>query len=373
MDDIDPAGNYTITRAVRFNFKYKSQAADAGLRHAFQTGSIKHEIVLNANTSTRKRYDPAGGWRQYISLSGTGNIYDPSYTARPQNIPSADGYVKAEENKLQSFGIADTLHFLDDSVLLTLGLRRQSVEQVFSDYHKTVTTPAVGLLFKVNERVSLYGNYIEGLSAGSTAPTTAANAGEVFEPYQTKQVEAGVKLDLNGFATTIAAFQIKQPSAYTDPTTNIYSVDGEQRNQGLELNFFGEQQRNLRVLGGMTWMQGKLMETSGGINEGKTAVEVPKLVAKLGVEYDITSVPGLTLTANAIHTGKQYINQANTLSVPSWRRYDLGARYVTRIGDKPVTLRASVFNITDKVYWMGQLYRGVSDPRTVQLSATIDF
>jgi iron complex outermembrane receptor protein len=52
---------------------------------------------------------------------------------------------------------------------------------------------------KVTEQVSVYANYIEGLSKGAMAPMTAANYGDVFAPYKTKQKEVGLKLDLGTF------------------------------------------------------------------------------------------------------------------------------------------------------------------------------
>jgi iron complex outermembrane receptor protein len=62
-------------------------------------------------------------------------------------------------------------------------------------------------------------------------------------------------------------------------------------------------------------------------------------------------VPALTLTGRVVHTGEQAANQANTLSLPSWTRFDLGARYVAVVGDKPLTLRFGVDNVANKRYW----------------------
>uniref|UniRef100_UPI001953B031 hypothetical protein n=1 Tax=Streptococcus pneumoniae TaxID=1313 RepID=UPI001953B031 len=71
-----------------------------------------------------------------------------------------------------------------------------------SRYDESANTPAAALLVKATERVSLYTNYIEGLSQGATAPMTAANAGDVFAPFRTKQKELGLKLDLVSFGCT---------------------------------------------------------------------------------------------------------------------------------------------------------------------------
>ncbi|BCA56597.1 hypothetical protein W02_37370 [Nitrospira sp. KM1] len=98
----------------------------------------------------------------------------------------------------------------------------------------------VGLVVKPWHHVSVCGNYIEALQQGSTAPLTAANADEVFAPFVSKGYEAGVKADLGRIASTLAAFQITRPSAFVDPSTNVFGVDGDQRHRGLEFSVFGE-------------------------------------------------------------------------------------------------------------------------------------
>ncbi len=82
------------------------------------------------------------------------------------------------------------------------------------------------------EHVSFYGNYVEGLSRGDIAPVTATNAGEILAPYVAKQIEAGVKLDVNGFGGSLAAFQITRPVGELSPARR-FSESGEQRVRGL--------------------------------------------------------------------------------------------------------------------------------------------
>jgi iron complex outermembrane receptor protein len=81
------------------------------------------------------------------------------------------------------------------------------------------------------------------------------------------------------------------------------------------------------------------------------------------------------LTSRVIHTGRQFLDQANRLRLPNWTRFDFGARYHTRVAGKPVVFRANLENAFDKAYWgaanAGYLYVGA--PRTLLLSATVDF
>ena len=235
-------------------------------------------------------------------------------------------------------------------------------------------TPLAGLVLKPWGNVSLYANYIEGLSKGDVAPATASNAGQVFKPYKAKQKEVGVKVDFDSAMLTLSAFEITKPSGQL--TGSVYAADSEQRNRGLELNLSGEPLRGLRLLGGVTFLDAELTRTSNPATRGNRPVGVPRFTANLGAEWDTPWVAGLTLTGGVIHTGKEYVNQANTQSVPSWTTFDLGARYVTRIDGKAVTLRANVVNLFNRAYWSGvasygTLSQGV--PRTLMLSASMDF
>ncbi|MGO3133153.1 MAG: TonB-dependent siderophore receptor [Alcaligenes sp.] len=372
-------GDFARDSVLVWNSKFENIAADIGAQTKFVTGPIKHQLSFNANASERIVYQA----RANYPLAGlpSGNIYDPTYVSKP-NVNYSPDMPKSNENTLQSLGIADTLSMLDERLQLTVGIRQQRVKQKTFDpvtgqvkgdrYDERATTPAFAALFKLTDQVSIYGNYIEGLSAGAQAPATAANAGDMFAPYKSKQKEIGLKFDAGSLATTVALFEITRPSAITN-ADNIYSFDGEQRNRGIEWEVFGEPVKGLRLIGGLSWKQAKLTQTQGGLYEGYDAPEVPRFEAKLGVAYDVPQINGLTLTANAIHTGKQYLDQANSQSIPSWRRYDLGFAYATKIASTPVTFRGTVYNVANSHYWYGALWRGVSQPRTFNLSATFEF
>lgn len=66
---------------------------------------------------------------------------------------------------------------------------------------------------------------------------------------------------------------------------------------------------------------------------------------------------------------------ANTQQLPSWNRFDLGARYRFNAGNTPVTLRLTVENLLNKNYWQSAAREGLTmgAPRTVLLSASTEF
>jgi iron complex outermembrane receptor protein len=372
------AGDYR-TNLADLGFEMDKRSAEAGLKGRLQTGVIAHQWALNAThyTHTDKQF----GRRNVLAQDWITNIYNPVWG--PATAFSV-APISRTELRLTSIGVADTLSLAEDRVQLTLGLRRQ---QVVSDtfnvatgartsrYDEGATTPAVALLVKASQRVSVYANYIEGLSQGATAPLTAANAGEVFAPYKSRQKELGLKIDMGDFAHTFSLYEILRPNGYTDPVSNVFSFGGQQRNRGLEWGFFGSVATGVRLMGGIAYVQPKLTRTAGGINQGRQAAGVPRLQAKMGVEWDVPALQGLTLTANATTASRQYINADNSLSVPGRTIFDVGARYATTVAGHPVTLRGSITNLANKAYWATPQWTslGLGAPRTFMLSASVDF
>lgn len=370
---INEAGDYT-TSLGEVADDWQRDAYEIGVRSDFKTGAINHQLAVN---TTKYKEDHNLNARFLKGLDVTTNIYNPVWPAF--NEPLIAPALVNTKTDLTSYGIADTLSFADDKYQLTLGIRHQQVEvkqtgllASGNDYDESATTPSVAFLAKLNDNTSIYGNYIEGLSQGATAPATAANAGETFAPYKTKQKEIGIKYDMGEFAHTLSLFEIKKPISYLDPSNNVFSFNGEQRNRGIEWGFFGTPISDVTLMGGVTYIDA---EQTKGRNEGKQAVAVPKWQGKLGVEWAQPYVSNLTLTANATAVAEQYIDANNDVSIPSYTLLDVGARYETHLGQYPMTLRGVVKNVADKSYWAKPYYQslGIGEPRTAMLSATIDF
>ena len=281
--------------------------------------------------------------------------------------------------------IGDTLSVWQERVQLTLGVRGQQIKAwnfnqttgaVSSSYSEAAATPMVGLVAKPWQNVSVYGNFIQGLQEGATAPTGTLNAGQIFAPFITNQYEVGVKVDWGKLTTTLAAFQISQPSSFITPGSGLFVVDGEQRNRGLELNVFGEVTEGVRVLGGASYIDARPTRTAGGLNQGNYAIGIPPFQLVAGGEWDLPFLKGLTVLGRLVYDSTSYIDQMNVQQVPDWAQVNLGMRYAFEgINKKPIIVRLNVDNVFNANYWnatsFGQL--SLSSPRTVMLSTSFNF
>ncbi|QTT88837.1 TonB-dependent receptor [Pseudomonas chlororaphis] len=375
------AGDFSV-QPRDFTRDENVRTTTAGVRSWFHTGPVSHEVNLAASYFYMDFEN--GGARYAASPS---NIYNPRPTPTPSRPTRFDPKVYTE-NRFSGVALSDTLGFFDDRLLLTLGARWQRVKvDDWSDgvkgdtaYDEEKVSPSGGLLFKATDQLSLYVNYMEGLSQGKIAPSTSINEDEIFPPFISRQVEAGAKYDAGAFALTAAVFRIKQPAYETNATTRVFGPNGKRQNDGVELSVFGEPLKGFRLLGGVMYIDSELKDTTNGTYDGNRAPATPKYNVNLGAEWDVPKVQGLTLTARGIYSSSQYLDQANSKEIDSWERFDLGARYAFKLDDKDITLRANVENVLDKRYWSSA---GASDdsepgltlatPRTLLLSATLGF
>lgn len=358
------------------------RTATAGVRNWFHTGPVSHEVNLAASYFYM---DFENGGARYAAANS--NLYNPVETRTPVTPTRLDSKVYTE-NRFSGVALSDTLGFFDDRLLLTLGARWQRVkvddwtDDVKGDtaYDEEKVSPSGGILFKATDTLSLYANYMEGLSQGKIAPSTSVNEDEIFPPFISRQIEVGAKYDAGPFAVTAAVFRIKQPAYETNATTRVFGPNGKRQNDGVELTVFGEPLTGFRLLGGVMYIDSELTNTTNGTFDGNRAPATPKYNVNLGAEWDVPNVQGLTLTSRGIYSSSQYLDQSNVKEIDSWERFDVGARYAFKVEDKNITLRANVENVADKRYWSSA---GASDdsepgltlstPRTYLLSATVDF
>ena len=380
--NVDGRGIGTISR-LTVPYERDSATGEIGLRGQFKTGMVGHRVNAAVSASRIKQATAY----EFVA-AGPIDINNPVYVPRPPGGFSAGNLSDTgvtDRRRLYSFALSDTLSFLDDRVLFTAGVRRQTLKQdafgydgvQTAAYNDSVWTPVFGVVVKPLDYMSLYANHIEGLTAGDSAPVDAANSGTTLAPYRTKQTEVGVKLDFGTVGGNVGVFQIEKPEAYTDAVTRVFGRAGEQRNRGIELNVYGEATRGVRLLGGITLMDPELRDTEVASQNGNDAIGVPRYQAVMGAEWDVPYVNGLTLQAYAQRRGSQYINADNSAKIPAWNRFDVGARYATKIDNRNVVWRAGVDNVTDKQYWstvgndFGQITQGRG--RIYKLSMSVDF
>ncbi|KPP81254.1 MAG: TonB-dependent receptor [Oceanicaulis sp. HLUCCA04] len=382
------------TSAYRFDNTREDNvvSADIGLRADFATGPAAHRLIASAS-AIRLESQNAYAFSEFAGFSG--DLYNPVDVAPP--VPDffiggdLSNPLTTEDVDNRSFALADIVSILDGRVLATLGVRFQDIETTTYDYNTgaqlsqysdDAVTPALGLVFRPSDQISLYANYAESLQPGQIAPansggTPISNAGEVLAPFRGEQVEAGIKYDSGSFGAVLSVFELSRPNAIV--LGDVFTDSGEQTTRGLELSMFGTPIEGVRLIGGATLLDAELSRTQGGVNEGNTPIGVPDLQLNLNAEWDVPGVSGLTLDGRVLHTSSQYIDAANTVSIPDWTRVDAGVRYTFTVDGRELALRARLENVFDEAYWAstggfpGANYLVQGAPRTLRISASASF
>jgi iron complex outermembrane recepter protein len=400
--EVNSLANLTVTDSASgagniFRFDNSREdsirTGEVGLKGKFETGEIGHDVVLNANIYHADRNGSFAG--DFGSTLAT-NLYSPTYYDQPAFSAGAfasnvNGRRKTNKTILRSIALGDTLSMLNNQLLLTLGARHQQINitdyaantQAASGSDQSKLSPVLAAVVKPWDGVSLYANYVEGLTVGETAPTNVgaiivANGGRQLSPYVSKQKEIGAKFDFGKLRLTTAYFTTEKPRGVLD-ASRFFTARGSEDHQGVEIMALGELMPGVRVLGGVTFFDTKQKNTGNAATENKETIGIPDKQANLGMEWDIPGIYGLTLDARVIATGDVYANAENTLRVPGWTRFDLGARYATDIKGHLVTVRGRIDNVADRDYWAssggfpGNGYLVLGAPRTVTVSAQLDF
>ncbi|MDP1028596.1 TonB-dependent receptor [Sphingomonas sp. KR1UV-12] len=383
-----------------------NEAVQAGVRVKLAAGGITHEFNVGGNRSwqvNRNAYD----FRYGPGFAGFAtNLYATPQVALPSSTlvgGDLDDPFPIARSRLGSMFASDTIGIAGDRVLVTGGLRLQTLSyrsysyadgSLSSGYSKDAVTPVAGLVVKPVDGVSLFANRIESLAQGPVAPTTGfdpttgatlpvINASETLSPYRSVQYEAGGKLAVGRFNASISVFSTARPIGQVSadaaaPGFVRFGFFGEQRHRGVELSVDGELTRGLRLIAGGSYIDARLRDTIDPATEGNRAPGVPAWLANANAEWDLPFLRGLTLTGRVVYTGEQQVNVANTLEIPAWTRFDVGARFVASVAETPVTLRVNVDNVGNKRYWASSfdsfnqaLLQGL--PRTYKASVTVDF
>lgn len=352
----------------------ESEAWQALADVSFNTGIVSHKLTLGhygfEDRQWQTSYAPNTG---YLGPNG---FFAPNPVAQPiwPSMPANSQYF-ASRVRNKNWMIGDLMAFNDQWSLL-VGANRSTIQTLGLDaagresqpeYDRARTSPNLSLIFKPTSFLTTYATYIEGLEQGGVAPLTAANSLSVMPPMLSKQKELGMKVRLGGILLSSALFDIQKAYEFTD-SSNVYSQDGQQRHRGAEISAQGKLTPNWSVVGGLTWLTAKV---EGGANSGKSPMNVPKVMAKLYSEYELSAVPGLSLTGGVYHVGRQWATATNTARLPSFTTIDVGLRYATRVSGKPVSFRLNANNVADRDYWLNSYYLG--SPRSVAFSAEMSF
>lgn len=353
----------------------------AQVQGKFATGAIRHQLTVGASYS--ERHDSFGDY--VYDLVGYSNLWHPLVTPHVA-ADRVTGPVFERRSDEERALFAQDIVKLTDQFTLHAGLRHVQIKRsefiddttgyVHSD--ASFLLPSVALMFSPSRAWNVYALVSHGLQHGGVAPMQTTNENQVLAPQRSHQVEIGAKAALgNDINLSAALFEIRQGLEYTD-ANNTYVRNGRETHRGLELTAQGRATPALDWSLSLMALNTRQQGTGQASIDGKRVTDVPAFKSVAWVQYAVAAVPGLKVDGTWQYSGKKAFDVDNTVFVPDYHVFGVGASYGMKWGATNITLRARAENLFDKFYWRdvtpelgGYLLPGA--PRTFRASAQFDF
>lgn len=349
---------------------YENKNVRAELNGNFDTGRFTHDVTFGV--SENWLFQPNFTTYYYTA---TQNLYSPISITSLTPGSSKQFYAQHVSNQgayvFDRIGLTKNLEF-------TAGVRYSSyhasqAQTVTQDVNRT--SPSASIVYKITPRTSVYASYIEGLESAGSAPSTASNAYQVLPAAVSKQEEVGLRHRFgNGALASIAAFQIRQPSAGTG-ADGVYALNSVARYRGIEFSYQGDITRDLSIVTTGMWLNAELVDSTDPTTLGKRPENTPRYTGSVFLNYRVPHLYGFSVNGGAYFVGQRPINDANQAYIPGYTLFSAGARYETRLFGRGATFQLNVENAFNKHYWAsaGSSQLGIGLERTISLTSTFDF
>ncbi len=316
---------------------------------------------------------PAAG---YFDLTNPSNIirntnaYNLSSGAiTPQLLQTHGAYIQ-NVTKIEDFTLLFSLRnewFTDD-------YNYASTEGSVSKF--TALIPRVGLSYEINDKLNVYGTYLEGFQPHAYTTGLMPSVANYFwndsrlsilstyKPLTSSLEEIGVKGKfLNGkINASIAAFRIRQKNILlinADATSDIgieINQRGEDRSQGIEFDVNGNLLNNLQVSVSGSYVDAEIVKSDDPSLIGQRTEATPRWSGNLWAKYDFkrtSFLPGVSLGMGVQYSGDKLGWYDRDLVLPDYTVVEAAVYYKPSKSNLEFTLKLN--NLFDTTYWTGAL------------------
>ncbi len=258
---------------------------------------------------------------------------------------------------------------------------------------KPVWLPQYAITFSPVRNVTLYGNYGVQLSLGPQGPWWVDNASQFLNPYNTHQVETGVKYEpAQRILLAADVFRMRAPFFYPkvlngpdafcpagNPGDLCFESEGRETHDGLELNAQGTAANWLRLTGSAAAISAISENTGTSSFDDKQVINVPRFRTMLFADVTAPHLRGVALMPGWSYTSRKEATRDDAVSVGGYNLFSMGLRYTPGGEQGRMSFRIYADNITDKKYWSdtgasyGDTFIWLGAPALVRASARYTF
>lgn len=340
--------------------------------------SVEHQLAgLNSSSEFGLRLMSEESDDQRITAT---RAADRSGTLAGHLQDSADSVAAYAQSRIQ----------LTEQLAMTPGVRIESYEQkrlnLLQNNSEAKTTntevlPGVGFTYSLDNN-QLYGGLYRAFSPAANNVALDGLKDQQLDGERSVNYEMGIRGTTDKTRYDVAAFMMdfsnQVVTGNSDPNLSRSNA-GETRHYGMEFSLGYSLATNLMLDSNLTWVPESEFKT--GSTAGKRIPYAPKVIANLGLSYDLSQ---WNFALNLHHRGEQFGDPSNRIDIPanaasgiwggllpSYTVLDLLAQYDV---SSQFNLFASVKNLADKRYITG-LREGiyVGPERSFELGARYRF
>jgi iron complex outermembrane receptor protein len=214
----------------------RTQTLDNHVEGHFQTGALKHTLLVGADFA-RQRENVWSG-----TNVDTIDVYAPVYGHR--DVPDAVALPRTRQRQTGLY-LQDQIKL--DNWILVAGLRHDKAvsSAAGSDEQKSsATTKRLGLMYASPSGWSPYVSYSESFTPQSP------RQGRIFTPLRGEQWEVGVKYEPKdrALAFSAAVYDLREKNQIVEEQPNVFSQRGLTKTKGVELEAKGSIGRDLDLV-----------------------------------------------------------------------------------------------------------------------------
>lgn len=324
-------------------------SVDNQMQADFGTGALSHTVLAGLDYRNSSFTDIFGG-----ATADPINVFDPVYGSP---VTLGDIFTDNKVRQRQSGIYLQDQIKLDKLSLVLSGrydwVNTESLNRLTgaeAEKGDGAFTGRVGLIYNFDNGLAPYVSYSESF----LPPLDVGQDGELFEPDEGRQIEAGVKYEPVGWDTVLTAswFDITRDNVIRfDAVGGSFAPrqTGQIKSRGVELEAVSSLTDSLNLRLAYTYLDAEITQDPDGGNEGRTPTTIPRNTASAWIDYTIRNdsiLDGVGAGLGVRYVGESFGDDANTLKVPSATVIDAALSYEKN--NYKLSVNAS--NLFDKEY-----------------------
>ncbi|MGE3363692.1 MAG: TonB-dependent siderophore receptor [Rhizobiaceae bacterium] len=320
----------TVDRtAYVYHTQVDSFSIDNRVAVKFDTGAVSHSALVGFDFTTTNYGDQVGD-SEYDGVAVPPlDMFNPVYPGYPYVL--SEYYRSSSTTKNTGLYAQDVLRY--GRLTVMGGVRHdwaydRSVSEdlsaestLVSKQDPTATTFRAGAVYQFDNGLAPYASYAESFQLESGF----SSFDQAFRPTTGQQYEVGLRYAIpdTDAMITVSAFDLTQQNVVTpdpdDPTGQRQIQTGEVNVKGVELEAKASLDSGWDITGGVSYMDGKVTESTIPGQIGLRTARTPEWMASLWVDYHFNrndALGGLTIGGGVRHVGSFFPFQQDSVDTP---------------------------------------------------------